>query len=174
MSLKNKTRLYKWICYSLWFILFTALQTSVFNRFRLWGASPMLAPLFVAIVAMLECSTDSLVFGLCAGIITDALTGISGFYTFTLCAACPLLIYLVENIVAKSRLMVYILSGIFALAEHVLLALLLSLFSGGGSSLPAWQGTLPETVYTLLIGIPLLFILFAVDARFDRSARHRR
>ena len=174
MSLKNKTRLHKFILYALWFLIFTALQESVFSRFRLLGASPMMPPLFTAMVAMLDKSRDSLFFGLCAGIITDCLTGMSGFYTFTLCAICPVLIWLVSDVLTGNRAVVFILSGIFCLAEHVLASLLLMAVRGGAGSLTLWQSTFTELLYTMLVGLPLLFILFAVESRFDRFQRHRR
>jgi len=174
MSLKNKTRLHRYILYSLWFLIFTALQESVFTRFPLLGASPLMAPLFTASVAMLDKSRDSLIFGLCAGIITDCLTGMWGFYTFTLCAACPLFIRLVSDAVDSRKAVVYVLGGIFCLTEHVLLALILMFVRGGEGSLTLWQCTFPQLLYTMLLGLPLLFILFRVDARFDRFTRHRR
>ena len=174
MSLKNKTRLFKWLCYSLCFLFFTALQTSVFSRFTIKGASPLLAPAAAVIVTMLDCSTDAVVFSMIIGIITDGLTGSAGFYTFTLCLISAVIVRLVENLVARNRTMMFIISGAVTLIEHILRAAVLSLFSHADSVESLWASAFPELLYTLIVTIPMLLILSRIEQKFTRTSRYRR
>ncbi len=173
MSLRNKTKIYKWLSYSLYLIFFTALQLSVFSRFPLFGASPMLAPCIVAFVSMLECGTGAVVFTLCAGIMTDALTGSTGFYTITLTALSVLLILLVERIVVRNKFVMIMLAALSLVVVHVLRVLLYLFFSGASSAGSLWAVTLPMVLYSTVLSVPVLLLLSKVDARFNRNTRQR-
>ena len=174
MSLKNKTRLFKWLCYGICFLIFTALQTSVFSRFPLRGAVPMLAPAAAVIVTMLDGTTDAVVFSMIAGIIADGLTGASGFYTLTLCLTSAVIMSLMEKLVARSKMMMFIMSGVVTVTEHVLRAAVTALFAHASSSEALWATTLPELLYTLVITIPMLLIMAHIEQKFTRTSRYRR
>ena len=173
MSLRNKTKFYKWLSYSLYLVFFTALQLSVFSRFPLFGAAPMLAPCIITFVTMLECGTGAVVFSLCTGIMTDALAGSDGFYTITLTVLSVLLILLVERIVVRSKFVMIMLAALSLVITHLLRILLYLFFSGASSAGSLWSITLPMLLYSTVLSIPILLLLSRVDARFNRNTRQR-
>lgn len=75
----NRTIIIKSIVYGLYFIFAALLQTTVFARFRLFGAVPDLMLTSVIVFSMYEGEKFGAVFGIFAGYIIDALgsTGIS-------------------------------------------------------------------------------------------------
>ncbi len=174
MSLRNKNRFYKWLCYSLYLVIFTALQLSVFSRFPIFGASPMLAPAIVAIVSMLECSTGAVIFSLCTGVMTDALVGPTGYYTIMLTLLSVVLVNIVERIVVRSGFIMLLLCALSLLVTHLVRTLLYTFFADIGAAGALWAIMFPELLYSFIITVPMMLLLSRVDSKFNRNTRHRR
>ncbi|MDR2670362.1 MAG: rod shape-determining protein MreD [Oscillospiraceae bacterium] len=62
----------KWVVYALAFLIFLLLQTGVLVRVRVWGVSPNILPVVIAVVAMLEGREAGAVYGFFAGLWCDA------------------------------------------------------------------------------------------------------
>ncbi|MBR6812903.1 MAG: hypothetical protein IKM51_05975 [Oscillospiraceae bacterium] len=172
MSLRRKNLLLKWLSYSIWLIVLTALQLCLFGKLPLFKATPFLAPAIVTAVSLFDASTGSVVFSLCTGVMNDALTASNGFYTVAFTVLSVVLIHLEEKAVSRSRISAMLLAAASTLAVQAIRALLFTFFSQGAGT--AWALLLPELLYSAVLGIFIVLILSRVDSRFDRNARHRR
>ena len=77
---------FKWFCYALGVVPVWAAETLFLNRHPLFGVIPVLLPLAAVAAALWEGARAGAVFGLCLGIVADAVyPGIPGEMTLLLC-----------------------------------------------------------------------------------------
>lgn len=77
----------KWLCYALGVFPVWLAETQILNRIPLFGVIPVLLPLAAVAVALWEGAKRGAVFGLCLGMVADAVyPGMPGGMTAGLCA----------------------------------------------------------------------------------------
>ncbi len=155
----KKALITKWVLYSAALILFILLQQVLNALPAVWGVSPFLMPIIVALVAALEGPVPGTIFGICIGFFCDLIGGgiFSGIYTISFfCIALAISIiskdWVMHNIFGS---LIYALISFFIL--DVFQTLFLLLFKGAELMvILSLAGR--EIAISILFTIPVFFL----------------
>jgi cell shape-determining protein MreD len=160
----------KWSSYALAFLLVAALENLLFVNLPVWGVVPIMAPLAVVAVGVLEGSTAGAIFGVVAGVFCDALyLGTSGGMTI----ACTLM-GLFSGVITQSFRAS--LAGCYICSALSLVALdgfrVVTRLLRGAALEGLLRIAVPEICYSLVLTLPIYLIFRAVYRRVggDRLA----
>ncbi len=149
----------KWLTYSAAFFLCFFLERCILNRFPLWGALPMLAPLTAAAVGFLEGAFPGSVFGLAAGLFSALALG-PGHARLIWCnTLIGLFCGATVNKAIGRTFHGYLLCAGGSLAFLEGLELLLRLFFDDQAAGPVLSMAGAEGLYSFLFS-PLVYLLF--------------
>lgn len=163
--IKKREAIFKWLGYGAYLLLAHILETMLFSRFAIFGVIPIIIPVTVAIVAVLEGPEGGAGFGLAAGLLTDAVAPGAGFYTIVLT--------LFGIIIGNASRFVFSKTFPTALLASLVLLIVLSVgsfaisFAENRAGITAlWTVSAPEVAYSLLFCPPLYFLMKRISLRF--------
>ncbi len=158
----------KWLFYGAGLLPVWFFEQAVFNRFQVFGASPMLLPLAAAAVAVLEGPAAGDGFGLAVGMLCDAVYyGVPGGMTLGLAVTGMAAGVAAQYVLKKSFVGCLICS-----------AVTLVLIDGARAALYAFQGAplwallrvaVPEILWSLAFAGPVYLLFRAIHRRVQVS-----
>ena len=151
--------IHKWLVYALGLLPVWLLDAYILPRYPLWGTTPVLLPLAVAAVAVLEGAYSGTGFGLAVGLLWElAYPGGSGAMVFFLALAGMVMGAVSQYALSQSFPGCLICSaGVLALLELLRVGRRLFINAAGLSSL--LQVAVPEFLWSLA-WTPLVWLLF--------------
>ena len=153
------------------------LQTSIFPRMRLAGVTPNIMVIIITSFGLIRGRKQGMMIGFFSGLLLDFFSGTNfGFYAIIylyLGFLCGLFKKLFFGDDIKLPL---VLIGLSDVIYGVVIFVLLFLLRGKYDFLFYLTNViLPEAVYTILIAIPIYYVILKINQRFDkenkRSAR---
>jgi rod shape-determining protein MreD len=165
----------KIIIYSIIIIIFTLLQTTIFNYIRIFSVKPELLLIFVCVISYFRGSKEGMVIGLITGLLGDLLGGaVIGFYGLIYMYAGFIVGSINRKMLWDNLIIVMIITIIISMPFEYL-TYLLSKFgyyvSGKTDSMRLEFGTvfvkliLPQTLYNIIL-LPLIYLICTMVDKF--------
>ncbi len=153
----NKPKYIRWLIFCALVTMSVLLQNSTGGALGLFGARVFLSiPLCVSI-AMFEREVPAALFGVLAGVLWDASSGVDGFNTLVLmllCAVCSLLIsHLMRNNIVTALVL-----GAGGITAYELIYFLTRFWGGGNPIIQIFKFYLPSLALTTLF-IPVCYYI---------------
>lgn len=148
----------KWLSYGILLALIALLQGLVFTRLRLWGTIPMLLPLGLSALAVLEGPESGAGYGIAVGIVSMYVNG-GGPVWVVLSCAIGITIGLITRYVLRQGLWGHCLCCAGVLLLHLLWAVVFRWITGVAPFGVLLSVGLPEFFWSLLLA-PAVYYLY--------------
>lgn len=165
MSNAAKGILIKIITHALMLLVLFVLQSMVFSRLRIMGASPLILPVAVVGVALLEGATWSGAFGIAAGVFCDVSYSETTVFFTVLLPVLGIVIGLLSEYFLARGLLSYLLCCVLTLAIIAFFQLFAFLVFNGVNPQALLKTALLQTLYSLVLAVPVYYFTGAVSRK---------
>lgn len=157
MSGSSKKTLIKVIKYTVMLLVLFVLQSMVFSRLRIMGIAPLILPVAVVAVALLEDATWSGAFGIAAGVFCDVSYSESMVFFTVLLPIMGIALGLLSEYFLTRGLLSYLLCCVLSLAAIAFFQMFAFLVFQDVNPQALLKTALLQSLYSLILAVPVYY-----------------